>query len=207
MLQHQVSNIFFSKFFSGVSYFLFVRCIQLLHVIVPNPSLKTFLSSLSFQSPLLIAKGGALFQTFQGSTSKITSCRADCLPACLLKPLVWRVVSQRVVGLMQWILMNTTYRECIYKRWQHSLLLQCLAVTSDYQPLATEILKSRLKGGMIVIMFLEPIFSNSVRFANSFYCFLRLSPLRQIHFSPVQTYSYQPILWVPLLWKSFYLGQ
>jgi len=47
MLQHQVSNIFFFKLFGGTSYFLFVRCIQLLLVIVPNPSLQTFLISVA----------------------------------------------------------------------------------------------------------------------------------------------------------------
>lgn len=70
MSQHQVSNIFFSKLFSGISYFLFVRCIQLLRVIVPNPSLKTFLSSLSFQSPLLIAKGEHCFKPLKAAPAK-----------------------------------------------------------------------------------------------------------------------------------------
>lgn len=70
MSQRQVSNIFFSKLFSSISYFLFVRCIQLLPVIVQNPSLKTFLSSLSFQSPLLIAKRERCFKPLEAAPAK-----------------------------------------------------------------------------------------------------------------------------------------
>lgn len=89
MLQHQVSSLLFSKSFSGISYFLFVPCIQLLHVIVQNPSLQTFLSSLSFQSSLLTAKRRVLVQTSQSSTSKnhlmwsrLSACPALASPWC-----------------------------------------------------------------------------------------------------------------------------
>lgn len=115
---------------------------------------------------------------------------SSCLPACLMLSNLW---------CGEWSARDSSGADAMNAN-ERCLLGMCLqevaaqlaasVLSCDIKlwHCATEILQSKLKGGAVLVMVLEALFWNSVKFFNYFYCFSRLSPLRQIHFSPVQTY-------------------
>lgn len=107
MLQHQVYNIFFSKFFRDINYFLFVYCIPTTSRIC----LKSLLQSIPLPPVISIALNALPLATSlsnflrQYQQNHFTFNRLPAFSACKASALESGQPEMHT-GLMQWILMN-----------------------------------------------------------------------------------------------------